>query len=77
MEVVHDLDVEAAAAAEKVGAYFVRARSVSNSPLFVGMVRGLVQERLGLLAERAAIGELGPWSDRCPDGHCPRPAARR
>jgi ferrochelatase len=71
MEVVHDLDVEAAAAAKKAGAHFERAATVSTSPGFVSMVRQLVQERLGLSTERLALGTEGAWADACPAGHCP------
>jgi ferrochelatase len=73
--VVHDLDVEAAATAEKMGAHFVRASTVSAHPRFVKMVRELVQERLGLTVPPSALGPLGPWPPTCPDGHCP-PAGR-
>jgi ferrochelatase len=76
MEVVHDLDVEAAAVAKKSGAHFERAATVSSSPAFVRMVGQLVQERLGLSHGPLALGALGPWPDTCPAGHCPagRPA---
>ena len=74
MEIVHDLDVEAAALAEKKGARFVRARSVSGHPLFVSMVRELVQERLDGTAPKS-LGAQGPWPDHCPEGHCPAPKA--
>ncbi len=47
MEIVHDLDVEAAAAARQRGARLYRAATVTTSPDFVGMVRQLVEERLG------------------------------
>ena len=73
MEVVHDLDVEARATAEKVGTGFVRAESVSNFPEFVDMVAELVHERLGPSADRRALGADGPWPDACPAGHCPPP----
>ncbi len=46
MEIVHDLDVEAAEAAVKRGAYFVRAATVSTRPEFVNMVSELARERL-------------------------------
>jgi ferrochelatase len=78
MEVVHDIDVEAAACARKRGAHFERAQTVSSDPAFVAMVRDLVHERLGLSAERSALGTLGPSPDACPEGHCPgRPGQRR
>jgi ferrochelatase len=72
MEIIHDLDVEAAAAARQRGAHFFRAATVSTSPAFVGMVRQLVEERLGTSGARAALGHDGPWPDTCPAGHCPR-----
>jgi ferrochelatase len=71
MEIVHDLDVEAAAAARRRGARLYRAATVTTSPDFVGMVRQLVEERLGLGRQRAALGSSGPWPDTCPAGHCP------
>jgi ferrochelatase len=76
MEVVHDLDVEAAAAAERNGARFVRAETVIADPTFVAMVRELVQERLGPDVPRLALGNDGPWPGTCPPGHCPPPARR-
>ena len=70
MEVLHDLDVEAAAAARKRGARFVRAATVSTDPAFVAMVRELVQERSDPSMPRRALGRYGPWPDDCPGGHC-------
>jgi ferrochelatase len=77
MEVVHDLDVEAASAATERGARFVRAATPSTDPAFARMVRELVQERLDPSAPRLAVGDDGPWPDLCPTGHCqlPRPTA--
>ncbi|MGH9105467.1 MAG: ferrochelatase [Acidimicrobiales bacterium] len=74
MEVVHDLDLEAAAVARKRGARFVRASTVSTHPAFVAMVGQLVQELSSASPERLALGRLGPWPDTCPAGHCPGPA---
>ena len=71
MEVVHDLDVEAAGAATKRGAYFRRAATVSSSPAFAGMVLELIGERLSGAAGKPALGSLGAWPDTCPDSHCP------
>jgi len=73
MEVTHDLDVEAADAARRAGTHLVRARGVSTSPAFVRMVRQLVQERLTPAPVRRALGNLGPWPDHCPQGHCAAP----
>ena len=76
MEIVHDLDVEAAEAAVKRGAYFVRAATVSTRPEFVNMVSELARERLNPGAPRRALGQYGPWPDVCPNGHCPGPGDR-
>jgi protoporphyrin/coproporphyrin ferrochelatase len=71
MEIVHDLDVEAAAEVKEKGASLVRVATVSNSPRFVEMVLELVQERLDHQASRLSMGRHGPWPDSCPLGHCP------
>ena len=70
MEVVHDLDVEAANAARDRGARFARAATVSSDPDFLAMVRELVEERLDTFLPRRALGRYGPWPDDCPAGHC-------
>ena len=46
MEVVHDLDVEAAKTAESVGLPFARAAAPGPTPRFATMVRELVAERI-------------------------------
>ena len=46
LEVVWDLDTEAAATAEQLGLDFVRAATPGIDPRFVAMVRDLVRERL-------------------------------
>ena len=70
MEVVHDLDVEAASAARQNGARFVRAATPGTDPAFARMVRELVEERLDPSTPRLALGDDGPWPDLCPNGHC-------
>lgn len=85
MEVVHDLDTEAAEVAEELGIAFTRVPTVRDDPAFV---RGLVD----LLEERAAeargedltpvsLSPRGPLPSRCRPGCCgdsrprgPRPA---
>ncbi len=74
MEVVHDLDVEVAAAATQRGARYVRAATVSTDPGFVSMVRDLLLERQRASAPRLWLGPLGPWPLDCPTGHCTPPA---
>jgi protoporphyrin/coproporphyrin ferrochelatase len=46
MEVRHDLDIEAAQAADALGLAFARAATPGTSPRFAAMVTELVQERL-------------------------------
>jgi protoporphyrin/coproporphyrin ferrochelatase len=47
MEVVHDLDVEAAQAAQALGLPFARAAAPMPDPRFAAMVTDLVLERMG------------------------------
>jgi protoporphyrin/coproporphyrin ferrochelatase len=70
VEVLWDLDEEAAATAEKVGLPFARASTVGTDPRFVAMVRELVLERLDPATPRRALSPLGPAHDRCPAGCC-------
>jgi len=76
MEVLYDLDTEAAALCQDLGIDMVRANTVGTAPAFIGMVRDLIAERQGLLSERAAIGRLPASHDVCPLDCCPAPAAR-
>jgi ferrochelatase len=75
VEVLWDLDVEAAQTAEKHGLAFARAGTVGTDPRFVSMVRELVSERLDPTAPRRALGPLGASWDVCP-GCCPAPVRR-
>jgi ferrochelatase len=69
MEVVYDLDTEAAATAADLGLTFVRSATVGTEPRFVAMVRELVLERSGELPARA-LGSFGPAHDLCPTDCC-------
>jgi ferrochelatase len=64
MEVRHDLDVEAADAADALGLAFARAATPSADPRFASMITDLVRERLD------ALGTLGTPGDTCPAGCC-------
>ena len=81
MEVIYDLDTEAAATAEKAGIGFARAATAGVDPRFVAAVRGLLVERAaverGEEVDRAAVGEQPPSWDRCPVGCCPNLKAER
>jgi protoporphyrin/coproporphyrin ferrochelatase len=59
MEVVHDLDVEAAATAASLGLPFARATAPGSTPRFAAMVGELVAE-LASAAPAQALGGFGP-----------------
>jgi protoporphyrin/coproporphyrin ferrochelatase len=69
MEVIYDLDVEAADTAEELGLPFARAATVGTDDRFVRMVRELVLERHEGLEPRA-LGTRGPNWDVCPVDCC-------
>ena len=71
MEVVHDLDVEAAQAAERLGLPLARAATPGTDPRFVSMITALVTERLaGTTVPPAALGPRGPAVSSCPYDCC-------
>jgi ferrochelatase len=70
MEVMYDLDVEAAAEARSLGLRCVRARTVGVDPAFIEMLCELIEERAGGQRERRALGALGPSHDVCPLDCC-------
>jgi protoporphyrin/coproporphyrin ferrochelatase len=83
MEVIYDLDTEAARTAEKLGMAFARAATAGVDPRFVAMVRELLLERAaverGEVVARQSVGSQPPSWDVCPAGCCanlrgPRPA---
>jgi protoporphyrin/coproporphyrin ferrochelatase len=73
MEVVYDLDTQAADAAAQLGMTMVRAGTVGTHPLFVrGLVDVLDEHLVGQVP--AALGALGPRINPCRPGCCPAPA---
>jgi ferrochelatase len=70
MEVVFDLDVQAAERAAALGLQFVRAATVGAAPEFVAMVRELVLERLDPSVPRRSLARLGV-RPQCAVGCCP------
>ncbi|MFW5924686.1 MAG: ferrochelatase [Myxococcota bacterium] len=70
MEILWDLDVEAAKLCEELGIEMVRAGTVGTHPEFVAMIRELVQERTGDVQKRRALGTHGPPRDECPPDCC-------
>jgi len=77
MEVVYDLDTEAAQTARKLALPFARAATVGVDGEFVAAVRDLVLEQAararGERVEPAALSGLGVLPGRCPAGCCPNP----
>ncbi|GAB2588854.1 ferrochelatase [Paractinoplanes abujensis] len=74
LEVLWDLDNEAADTAKRLGLGYARAATPGIDPRFVSMVRELVQER----TDRAPLRRLGtlPVWDDCPVPCCPPPQRR-
>jgi ferrochelatase len=70
MEVLYDLDVEAAELARELGVNMVRAETPGTHPAFVAMIRQLIQERLDPNAPRHAVGRFGPSHDTCAPTCC-------
>ena len=70
MEVVLDLDVEAADKAAELGLNMVRAGTVGAHPAYMGMVRELIVERMTAGPDRPALGGRGPSHDVCPADCC-------
>jgi ferrochelatase len=75
MEVVYDLDVEAATRARELGIRLVRAATVGTDPRFVAMIGELYRERTVAGTPRRSLGTLGPAHDRCPVRCCLAPDA--
>jgi protoporphyrin/coproporphyrin ferrochelatase len=78
MEVMYDLDTEAAALCDELGINMVRAGTAGTHPKFVAMVEELIRERTHA-GVRRAVGNLGPPPDECAATCCAftRPAGGR
>ena len=70
LEVLYDLDVEAQAHAADLGMTLLRVPTVGVNPVFVAMIRELIQERLMTRPNRRFLGSLGPGHDTCPGNCC-------
>jgi len=73
MEVLYDLDTEAAQLCEELKLPMVRAGTVGAHPRFVAMIRELIVERMTEQPVRIALGNLGVNHDVCPADCCPAP----
>lgn len=74
LEVIWDLDNEAAGTAKRLGLDYARAATPGTDPRFVAMIRDLVTERINPpeSVPRSRLGTLPIW-DTCPVGCCPAP----
>jgi ferrochelatase len=70
LEVLYDLDVEAAELAAGRGLTMARAGTAGTHPAFVAGLGELVRERLAPGVPRRAAGGLGPYPDLCPPDCC-------
>lgn len=70
LEVLYDLDVEAAELAAELGIRLERASTASIHPAFVAMIRELIQERLDPALAKRAVGRFAPGHDVCPTDCC-------
>ncbi|MPZ93977.1 MAG: ferrochelatase [Propionibacteriales bacterium] len=81
MEVIHDLDTEAAATAARLGLPLARAATPGTDQRLVAMVRDLLTERAaverGEPVGRAAVQGSQPLWDVCPADCCPNPRSDR
>jgi protoporphyrin/coproporphyrin ferrochelatase len=70
MEVLYDLDREAADLCREKGIQFVRAASVGVHPKFISMIADLIEERIAPDTDRPFVGSYGPSHDLCPGDCC-------
>lgn len=70
LEVLYDLDIEAQHRAQALGMAMIRIPSVGTDPVFISMIRELIEERLVDEPERRALGAFGPNHDICPLNCC-------
>lgn len=71
MEVVYDLDTEAAATAAELGMTMVRAATAGTHPAFVAALADIVGHALADTRALVAVGE--PWPHPCAPNCCDRP----
>ena len=76
MEILFDLDTEAAELARGLGLPMARAATPGTHPRFVSMITELVNERRGQFGQVPVLGSLPVAPDFCPNDCCRLPAAR-
>ena len=76
MEIVYDLDTEAAAVCGELGINMVRASTAGTRPAFVKMIRELILERMEPGAPKRFLGQQGARQGLCSPGCCLQAKAR-
>jgi protoporphyrin/coproporphyrin ferrochelatase len=77
MEVLFDLDEEAAQLCQQKGIRLHRVPTVGVHPRFISMIRELIVERMTPGSVRPALGQYGPNHDICPKDCCLYPQTAR
>lgn len=70
MEVMYDLDAEAADLCKEKGIAMARAKTAGTTDSFVKMIADLVKERISARENRPAVGDFPAWHDVCPKDCC-------
>jgi ferrochelatase len=70
MEIIYDLDTEAANLCRELGLNMVRAATAGTHPAFIEMIRELIMERLDTETPRRSLGRFGAREDTCAPGCC-------
>ncbi len=70
MEIVWDLDTQAAQTANACGVSLTRAKTVGTHQAFVDGLCDLIEERISGSAERVAVGRFPALPDVCAEGCC-------
>ncbi len=73
LEILYDLDTEAAGLGNELGMKLIRAATAGTHPAFVSMIRELIEERISPDLPRLAIGGFGANHDVCMADCCPPP----
>lgn len=80
MEVVHDLDTEAKATADKLGLRLVRAATARTHPAFVAGLVDVLVERAAVARGASVLPKVidhgSPGRHLCPGDCCPHPTGR-
>jgi ferrochelatase len=70
MEVLYDLDTEAAQLCDELGIHMVRAGTAGTHPKFIAMIEELILERTHPGTPRRWEGVLAASTDECPETCC-------